>query len=197
MAAVTPFSVGASASHSHQRMGECQYIWIDCRKEFAHESDGQDPWKLSWIHFNGNCAQEFYELFRKRHNAPVFLPADASLTHRMLQKIPDLIREIWEYINTNYKESGWMELLTQRFDIPARELDEMFAESCGIGLRDYMQSRRFHAAKEQLRFTILPVADIIRESGIGNEDLFYQLFREHENMSPQEYRKKWAQWMKD
>ena len=87
--------------------------------------------------------------------------------------------------------------MTQRFDIPVRELDEMFAESCGIGLRDYVQSRRFHAAKEQLRFTILPVADIIRESGIGNEDLFYQLFREHENMSPQEYRKKWAQWMKD
>lgn len=204
-----------------------QYIWIDCRKEFAHESDGKDPWKLSWIHFNGSCAGDFYELFLKQHHAPVFVPADASATHGMLQKIPDLIREnvselevhgmltqlivsclrtvrekdlireIREYMNANYKESGWMELLKQRFDIPVRELEEMFMDSCGIGLSDYMLSRRFHAAKEQLRFTILPVEDIIRESGIGKEDLFYRLFQEHENMSPQEYRKKWAQWMKD
>ena len=34
-----------------------------------------------------------------------------------------------------------------------------------------------------------PMGEVITESGIGNEDLFYQLFRENENMTPEEYRK--------
>ena len=58
-------------------------------------------------------------------------------------------------------------------------------------------NRRFNAAKELLRFTIQPMSEVITESGIGNEDLFYQLFRENENMTPEEYRKNWAQWIKD
>lgn len=41
------------------------------------------------------------------------------------------------------------------------------------------------------------MSEVITESGIGNEDLFYQLFRENENMTPEEYRKNWAQWIKD
>ena len=205
--------------------GEC--IWIDCRQEFAHISSREMPWRLAWIHFNGNCAGEFYGLFRERHDSPVFLPADASRVQRILEQVlyalkenipelevhslltqlaaaciqqaseKDMLRDAREYINANFKESGLAQLLEQRFGVSEQELEEMFLESFGIGLRDYILSRRFNAAKEQLRFTILPVAEVIRESGIGNEDLFYRLFQEYENMRPQEYREKWAQWMKD
>ena len=64
-------------------------------------------------------------------------------------------------------------------------------------MRDYILNRRFNAAKELLRFTIQPMNEVIAESGIGNEDLFYQLFKENERMTPEEYRKNWAQWIKD
>lgn len=204
-----------------------EYIWIDCRREFTHISSREMPWKLAWIHFNGSCAGEFYSLFRERHDSPVFLPADACKVQQILEQVPDAvkenvselevhslltqliaacmhtaggkdgIRDVRKYLDANLKENGLEELLEQRFGIPGQELEEMFLESFGIGLRDYILSRRFNAAKEQLRFTILPVAEVVRESGIGDEDLFYRLFREHENMSPQEYRQKWAQWMKD
>ena len=30
-----------------------------------------------------------------------------------------------------------------------------------------------------------------------NEDLFYQLFKDNEAMTPEEYRRRWAQWIKD
>ncbi|MDE6968741.1 MAG: AraC family transcriptional regulator [Eubacterium sp.] len=204
-----------------------EYIWIDCRREFAHISSREMPWKLVWVHFNGSCAGEFYSLFRKRHDSPVFLPADTCKVRQILEQMPDAvkenvselevhslltqliaacmaaaggkdgIRDVRTYLNANFKESGLEQLLEQRFGISGQKLEEMFLESFGIGLRDYILSRRFNAAKEQLRFTILPVAEVVRESGIGDEDLFYRLFREHENMSPQEYRQKWAQWMKD
>ncbi len=76
-------------------------------------------------------------------------------------------------------------------------MEQKFAGSYGISVRDYILNRRFNAAKELLRFTIQPMSEVITESGIGNEDLFYQLFRENENMTPEEYRKNWAQWIKD
>ena len=66
----------------------------------------------------------------------------------------------------------------------------------GIELWDYILNRKFTVAKELLRFSIKPVEEIVTESGIRNTDLFYQLFKENENMSPEEYRKKWAQWIK-
>lgn len=44
--------------------GEC--VWIDCHKTFEHVSSEDEPWKLAWVHFNGNCAAEFYELFHKK-----------------------------------------------------------------------------------------------------------------------------------
>lgn len=205
--------------------GEC--IWIDCRKKYEHRSDDAKPWKLTWIHFDGNCAKEFYDLFRERNGLPVFLPADGSRvrgliggvletvkenmpeleTHSLLTQLvaacikpvdeKGMLKDVREFVNANYKEKDLVHLITERFQISRQELEKLFEESFGIGLRDYILSRRFHAAKEQMRFTIRPIEEVIEESGIRNEDLFYQMFREYENTSPEKYRKNWAQWMKD
>lgn len=109
----------------------------------------------------------------------------------------DIMKEIRGYINANYAESNLYELLTKHFHLPKEKLEEVFAENYGIELRDYIIKRRFNAAKELLRFTIDPLDLVIKKSGIGNEDLFYQLFKENEAMSPEDYRKNWAQWIKD
>lgn len=205
--------------------GEC--IWIDCRKKYEHKSDDVQPWKLAWIHFDGNCAKEFYERFRERDRLPAFLPADGAKVRGLLGRIfeaakenmPELevhslltqliaacikpadekgmLKDVREFVNANYKEKELIRLITERFAVPRQELEQQFEECFGIGLRDYILSRRFHAAKEQMRFTILPMEKVIEESGIRNEDLFYQMFREYENTSPEKYRKNWAQWMKE
>ena len=54
----------------------------------------------------------------------------------------------------------------------------------------------FNAAKELLRFSIKPIHEVIEESGIRNSDLFRRLFLDSEGMSAEEYRMKWAQWVK-
>ena len=87
--------------------------------------------------------------------------------------------------------------MAETFRMPAEELSENFEKSYGIGIRDYMLNRRFNAAKELLRFTIQPISEVMEESGIRNEDLFYRLFQENEAMTPEEYRRRWAQWIKD
>jgi len=40
------------------------------------------------------------------------------------------------------------------------------------------------------------VKEIVDESGIGNDDLFRRLFQDGEGMTAEEYRMKWAQWVK-
>ncbi len=117
------------------------------------------------------------------------------ITQTMNRK--DIMKEIRAYINTNFAESNLYELLTDHFHLSKEKLQELFVTNYGVELRDYIIKRRFNAAKELLRFTIDPMDLVIKKSGIGNEDLFYQLFKENEAMSPEDYRRNWAQWIKD
>lgn len=107
------------------------------------------------------------------------------------------MKEIRDFININFAKNNLYELLTKHFRLSKEKLEELFVTNYGIELRDYIIRRRFNAAKELLRFTIDPMDLVIQKSGIGNEDLFYQLFKENEAMSPEDYRRNWAQWIKD
>lgn len=106
------------------------------------------------------------------------------------------LEEVREFINNNYREENLVELLCVRYNKEEQELNSIFYENYGIELRDYILVRRFTVAKELLRFTIKDIPVIVEESGIGNTDLFRQLFRENEGMTAEEYRMRWAQWIK-
>ncbi len=107
-----------------------------------------------------------------------------------------MCREIRECVNEKYQQSDLVAALAGKYAVEEEELDASFQKAYGITLRDYILNRRFTAAKELLRFTIKPVKEIIAESGIGNDDLFRRLFQDGEGMTAEEYRMKWAQWVK-
>lgn len=104
--------------------------------------------------------------------------------------------EVRDFINSNYCEENLIDLLSERYHKTEAELNDAFIKNYGIELRDYILVKRFTVAKELLRFTIKDIDDIVNESGIRNVDLFRQMFRENENMSAEEYRMRWAQWIK-
>lgn len=205
--------------------GDC--VLLDCHKEFEHISSEDKPWQLAWVHFNGCGAKAFYELFRERNQSPVFVPAESAKVSKQIRNLLEMVKQngselqmhamltslivsciaqmddkermedIREYVNVNYREQTLLGILSEKFHIQQEELDNVFQANYGIGIRDYILNRRFNAAKELLRFTIKPINEVIEESGIHNEDLFYQLFKENEAMTPEEYRRRWAQWIKD
>ena len=207
------------------KKGDC--VWIDCHNAFEHISSEDKPWQLAWVHFNGCGAAAFYKLFVEQNGSPVFVPTEmvnvstdirgilemmkknaselqihAALTNLIVACVSqmndkDKLEDIREFVNKNYKEQALLGVLSQKFHIEQEELDSAFKANYGIGIRDYILNRRFNAAKELLRFTIQPMNEVIEESGIMNEDLFYQLFKENESMTPEEYRRRWAQWIKD
>ena len=91
---------------------------------------------------------------------------------------------------------GIKEALVQRYGADFDSLDEFFSKRYGISIEGYAANRMLNKAKELLRFTIKPMQEVISESGIGSEEKLRSLFMENENMSPEDYRKKWAQWIK-
>lgn len=111
-------------------------------------------------------------------------------------KLYVVYNQIREYINENYQKHALVEKMSGIFHLDANEMDQGFQKIFGIDIYDYILNRRFTKAKELLRFSIKPVSEIVEISGICNDDLFRKLFKEHEKMTAEEYRKKWAQWVK-
>lgn len=207
--------------------GDC--VFLNCMQAYEHLSSEEEPWELLWVHFYGNNAEMYFNLFHEKNaGAPLFRPSGDSPIKDYIQKImslkdeKDLLSEfkaayyltglltecldvvmdeeqlgdMREFVNENFKETEIIHLLTEKYHKTEEELNELFIKNYGIELRDYILVRRFTCAKELLRFTIKDIPVVIEESGIRNEDLFRQLFRENEGMTAEEYRMKWAQWIK-
>lgn len=107
-----------------------------------------------------------------------------------------LANDIREYVNDEYAAPTVLEDVEMRFRTPLNVVDSIFNRYFGICLDEYVWNRRFGAAKELLRFSIKSVQEIVEESGIGDIVTMQRLFRENENVSAEEYRMKWAQWIK-
>lgn len=218
------------------RNGDC--VFLNCMDKYIHESSEKKPWELAWVHFNGNNAKAYYELFmEKSGQSSIFKPRSmkefekaiirlmdwqkekdleselesgllllrllnmvmASAMHSekmVIEKDSEVYSAIREFVNDKYQMVHLMDIIVDKFGYEENELNQGFQKAYGIELQDYILNRRFTAAKELLRFTIKPVKEIVEESGIRNGDLFRRLFLDSEGMSAEEYRNKWAQWIK-
>ncbi len=108
----------------------------------------------------------------------------------------ELFEAVRAYIAENYTNDNLIKEIKEQFETDDLDIQVEFRKRYGLELWDYILNRKFTVAKEMLRFSIKPVEEIVDESGIRNTDLFYQLFKENEGMSPEDYRRKWAQWIK-
>ena len=108
--------------------------------------------------------------------------------------------QVREYLNGDeavFSGDGELKsMITARFGKGYDEIDAAFKEKYGIDAAAYLENRKLNKAKEMLRFTIRPIPEIAKALGMSNEESFNALFSEKEEMLPDEYRKKWAQWVK-
>lgn len=119
-----------------------------------------------------------------------------ELAHREENRLYVFYNQIREYINENYQKHTLAEKMAKTFKVDLDEMNREFQKIYGIEIYDYILNRRFTKAKELLRFSIKPVSEIVEISGIRDMDLFRKMFKEHEKMTAEEYREKWAQWVK-
>lgn len=129
------------------------------------------------------------------------------LQYRILQNLSDrgvladeqgrqLVSGVREWLNEHYAEKDILQTVEREFSQKLEEIDRSYEQHYGIHIEEYVRSRRLNAAKELLRFSIKPMADVAEASGIGDEETMRRMFREKEGMSAEEYRQKWAQWIR-
>ncbi len=53
--------------------------FIDCNTEYSHRCDENDPWELTWLHFNGPTAKAIHSTFLKRNGSILVKPNNLSL----------------------------------------------------------------------------------------------------------------------
>lgn len=108
----------------------------------------------------------------------------------------EFVNEIREYLNEKYADETVLETLEKDFGQTVGALNAGFTKYYGISIEEYVGNRRLNAAKELLRFTIKSIEEVAIESGIGSRIVMQQLFKEKEGLSAEEYRAKWAQWIR-
>lgn len=109
--------------------------------------------------------------------------------------------KIREYVNEkcttdDFEIQNYLSGIERRFHIPQDEIAEEFVNHFGVDLGNYIEFRKLSIVKEKLRFTTQPISDIAAETGMKDNIAFAELFQKHENMTPAEYRRSWAQWIR-
>ena len=65
--------------------GSC--VFINCQKPYAHTTDPNDLWHLSWCHFYGPSLSSIYDKYCERGGRPVFIPDDSILFAATLEDL--------------------------------------------------------------------------------------------------------------
>lgn len=214
--------------------GDC--VWIDCHKLYSHESSEEEPWSLTWIHFYGKDAKEFYDVFMEQGHSYVFHPLSISpfvecittlydthkhqtfltelSSHKYVTDIITLcytesglwksdengllensmrnkLKHIREFIDNHFTEKISLDDLAEHFFISKYHLSREFHKEYGITIGNDITAKKISKAKSLLRFTKNPIENIADLCGFQDSGYFIKVFKNAENMTPLEYRKKW------
>ncbi len=229
-------SLEVGGNHYDIKAGDCAFI--DCMTHYEHISDEKDAWKLAWVHFDGQAARGYYELFMKYNgDKNVFTARETAFWNDIIGKLMEeqkdrnlsaelrcgevllhlvnnvidsvfhvsaaeseqtkqMAGELREMLNQQYADAEVLKEAETAFGEKASELADVFLKQFGISMEEYVSSRRLNAAKELLRFSIKPLEEVAEESGIADLAVMQEMFKEKEGMSAEEYRARWAQWIR-
>ncbi|WP_281885564.1 AraC family transcriptional regulator [Paenibacillus sp. YYML68] len=103
----------------------------------------------------------------------------------------DYIYAVIEDIKLNYKSKITLDELSKQHAVSKSHLSKQFKRMTGFSPNEYLINIRITHAKELLKYTDLPVAQIAAEVGIENVSHFINLFKDRVEYTPLLFRKKW------
>lgn len=201
--------------HQSSETDPWELMWVHCNGRsmkalhglFLGKNEGEEKLTVENIELLEEYFERLLSLYR---NQETLLELKASIVIEQIvetlieetmkhseDRLHVLYNHIREYLNENYQKPDLTEQTATTFGIAADKLNADFQKIYGIDIYDYILNRRFTKAKELLRFTTKPIVEIVEMSGIGNADLFRRMFKEYEKMTAEEYREKWAQWVRN
>lgn len=105
--------------------------------------------------------------------------------------IPNKIKQVHDYLEEHYAEKINLEDLSFRFFVSKFHLSREYKKIYGTTIGNDLTSKRISHAKSMLRFSSDSVENIALNCGFQDSGYFIKVFKNLENMTPLEYRKKW------
>jgi len=117
--------------------------------------------------------------------------ADGRLEPR--EDMHHLIRQTIHILETEYDQDLTLSGLAERLYLNPNYLSTLFKNETGTTFTQALLRIRMEKAKELLRTTKLKIYEVGSRVGYADSAHFSRVFKNHENMSPYEYREKYAQ----
>ncbi|MFC3767611.1 helix-turn-helix domain-containing protein [Paenibacillus sp. GCM10012303] len=94
-----------------------------------------------------------------------------------------------QYIEQHYSENLHLDHMAEKLETTPKYFSNYFKKTFGINFVEYVNKVRLSHAKEMLKHTDLPVADIGEKTGYLNSSTFTSTFKKYYGISPSEYRR--------
>lgn len=116
----------------------------------------------------------------------------STLSFAAAGKVSRECRFIEQYIDEHFPENISLDTLSQLTYMNKYYMVHAFKKYKGLSPINYLINRRLDEAKHLLETTDYPVAKIALASGFSSQSYFSQVFRKELDITPGEYRKKYA-----
>lgn len=110
--------------------------------------------------------------------------------NRMTSHIPEYLIQIKYNFDTNYQTDFSLDYLEKEYHISKYRICREFGKQYNRSPIQYLNYRRFEAAKETLISTDKRIHEIGQMVGFENTNLLIRLFKKYTGVTPQNYRKK-------
>lgn len=100
----------------------------------------------------------------------------------------EVVKEVQNYIEQNFREKISIEELSSRFSVGRRNFDRRFIKATGNSPIEYIQRVKVESAKKSLEISRKTVSEIMYEVGYSDQKAFREVFRRFTGMSPVEYK---------
>lgn len=105
--------------------------------------------------------------------------------------LPPLIAAVMSEMDRRFQEKLTLDVLARQFAVSKYVLAKTFKAYTGLSPNEYLISQRITYAKELLKYSDVPVAEIAAKAGIDNVSHFISLFKHREALTPLAFRRKW------
>lgn len=107
------------------------------------------------------------------------------------KSLEDNKRQILDFSMEYEFQTISIEEIARRLGVSVRQAERVIKQYFGMSFREKMNDTRLKQAKHRLRETNLPIEQVAEEVGFKNTTYFRALFKSAEQMTPQEYRKRY------
>jgi AraC family transcriptional regulator len=134
-------------------------------------------------------ARAIQEVHAERIHALLDEPLSRGRANRLRGGLsPAALRRVQLFVEANLSQPIRLPDLAERAALSAYHFARAFKTSTGTTPRAFIEQRRIEKAKQLLRESVLPLADIALEAGLGTQSRFTTAFRRTTGFTPAVYR---------